>query len=122
VQERSKLAEVSKDVESKTRKLTSGSAFYNDMVALHSDNIWEHQQKWYVEKQHKEQMKQSTTKQAFLLKKIAVHDIRKRSRESWTIKDISQFLTYKRHKNNATIKPNKQNHLLMLQEWEVQSL
>ena len=37
--ERLKLATTTRNVEAKTRKLTSGAAFFNDMVALHSDGI-----------------------------------------------------------------------------------
>jgi hypothetical protein len=77
VQEQCPLADITKNVETKIRKLASGTSFFNDTVALNSDNIWAYQQNKFVEKQVKKQIKQSTTKQAFLFKKRAPEKIRK---------------------------------------------
>jgi serine/threonine protein phosphatase PrpC len=62
---RRQLANLTKDFEQRTWKLTSRTAFYNNMVALNSDGIWDHQQKWFCERDMKEKEKQAATKQAF---------------------------------------------------------
>jgi hypothetical protein len=48
-QERQQLASLTKEVDAVTRKLTSGTAFGNDWVTLHGDDVWDHQQKWLHE-------------------------------------------------------------------------
>jgi hypothetical protein len=103
------LADLTKDVESAANKLTSGAAFYNDMVALHSDSVWDTQKKWFDQKQHKEKQKKTTAKRLFFAKKEKCDEIRKRPRESWTIDNIQTLLTYKRQKNDQTIKKTKAN-------------
>jgi hypothetical protein len=75
----------------------------------------------WLEKKGKEKIKQSTVKKAFWLQKLQADDVRKQKRETWLIKDISNLLTYKRQKNDCTIKSNKKNRMLMLQEWDKRS-
>jgi hypothetical protein len=65
-QERRQLADLIKQVDTKTRRLISRTEFFNSMITLNSDDIWQHQQKWYIERQMKETMKQSTAKQALI--------------------------------------------------------
>jgi hypothetical protein len=110
------LADLTKDVETATRKLSSGAVFYNDMVALHSNSVWNNQKKWHDEKQLKEQEKKTTAKRLFFAKKEKCEKIRKRPRASWSIDNIQTLLTYKRQKNDPTIK-NKANWQTMLDEY-----
>jgi predicted MPP superfamily phosphohydrolase len=117
-EERRKLHELTKDVEQKTRKLTSGTAFYNDIIALRGDPVWDIQQKWNEEKQNKEKQKKSAAKILFWSKKTKCDKIRKRPRETWSVENISTLLAYKRQKNDLIIKKNKANRLLMLEEWD----
>jgi hypothetical protein len=63
--ERLELAKKTKDVEEATKKITSGSAFFNDKVALNSDFIWDHQKKWHHEKEAKERKKRNVLKKLF---------------------------------------------------------
>jgi hypothetical protein len=115
------LARVTRDVQEKTKKLTSGSAFFNDDVALNSDSIWEHQNKWFTEKEAKVQEKQNAAKKLFFDRKEKCDNIRKRPNASWTINDISYLLTYKRQKNDPVIKKSKANRVQMMMEWEKRS-
>jgi hypothetical protein len=116
--ERKMLADLTKEVEAATRKLTSGAAFYNDIVALHSDTVWDNQKKWHDEKQLKEQEKKTTAKRLFFAKKEKSDEIRKRPRASWSIDNIQTLLTYKRQKNDPTIKKSKTNRQIMLDEYD----
>jgi hypothetical protein len=68
-QERKELADKTKRIEETTKKLTSGVAFFNDMVALNGDDIWEHQNKWYNEKKAKEDEKRVASRKLFYEKK-----------------------------------------------------
>jgi hypothetical protein len=91
-QKRRKSADLTKQVEMKSKTLTSGTAFFNDMVARNSNDSWHHQLKRYTKKQLKEQMKESTAKQAFITKKQQADDIRKRCQETWNVNDITTLL------------------------------
>lgn len=77
--ERKTLADATKVAEGETQKLTSGVAFYNDMVALNGDTVWEHpQKKWHDEKTAKERSKRNNTaKRLFQEKKVRCDNIRK---------------------------------------------
>jgi hypothetical protein len=90
------LMYLTKQVDKATRKLTSGAAFYNDMLALHGDEVWNHQKKWRNQKNQKESSKRLAKKKLFWAKKDKCDEIRKRPRESWTVDQIIMLLTYKR--------------------------
>jgi hypothetical protein len=75
--ERKLLSQLTKDVEDTTRKLTSRIAFYNDMIALHSNSIWENQKKWYSEKKQKVRQNKTTAQNTFMAKKEKCDIIRK---------------------------------------------
>jgi hypothetical protein len=93
--DRLQLADLTKEVDSATRKLTSGTAFGNNWVALHGDHVWEHQQKWLHEKEVKEKGKHDKRKELFWEGKNC-DEIQKRNREQWTINNIQTLLTYKK--------------------------
>ena len=58
----------------------------------------------------------------FWEKKNASDEIRKRSREEWTVNDIGTLLTYKRQKDDPpAIRRNKKNRQSMLDEWDRRS-
>jgi hypothetical protein len=116
--ERLELATATKDGEKVARKLTSGTAYHNDMIGLHNNDVWEHQQKWHASKQSIEEEKKNARKKVFLEKKKKCDEIRKRSRNTWTIKDLGVLLTYKRSKGDPVIKQKKDNRLLMINEWD----
>jgi hypothetical protein len=68
MKERSKRFELSKktpEVEEATWKLTSGTDFFNNMVALNSDTIWEHQKRWHDEKESKANGQKAATRKLF---------------------------------------------------------
>jgi hypothetical protein len=98
------LAEATKDLEQATRKLTSGVVFFNDMVALHGEGVWNHQSKWASEKKAKERNKQLAAKKAFLTKKNKCDEIQKRPSETWTVDQVNAILTYKRQKMTSPLK------------------
>jgi hypothetical protein len=72
------LANKTRAVEEATRKLTSGTAFFNNMVALKSDSIWEHQKKWHNEKESKEKGKKAAARKLFDKKQLKCNNICKR--------------------------------------------
>jgi hypothetical protein len=67
--ERQQLMDLTKKLDMATRKLTSGAAFYNDMLALHGEGVWNHQTKWRNEKRYKEDGKRLAKKKLFWAKK-----------------------------------------------------
>jgi hypothetical protein len=75
--------------------------FCNNMVALHGDSVWEHQNKWSSEKEAKGMTKKNAAKRLFLAKKDKCDEIRKRPIESWTVDNINTLLTYKRQKKQS---------------------
>ena len=77
--ERLMLATITKNIETKTRKLTSRTAFFNDMVTRHSDGIWDHQKKWLHENVLISKEKKTNRIERFWKKKS--DEIRKRNRE-----------------------------------------
>jgi hypothetical protein len=114
---------LTKDVEQKTRKLTSGTAFYIDIVALHGDPVWNIQQKWNEEKKINRNSKEISSKSFFgQRRRQNCDDIRKRPRETWSVENIISLLAYKRQKNDPVIKKNKGNRLLMLHKWDRRSV
>jgi hypothetical protein len=117
-QESYELGLLTKEIDQATRKLTSGVAFCNDMVALHSDNFWDRQNKWMNEKKTKENNKKTTAKKAFWAKKDKCDEIRKRPRETWSINNIQMLLTYKKLKNDIVIKKTRANRDAMLAEYD----
>jgi hypothetical protein len=119
--ERKELASKTRLIEETTRKLTSGVAFFNDMVALNGDAVWEHQNKWYNERKAKDDEKRDASRKLFNEKKMKCDNIRMRQKETWTVNDISTLLTYKRQKNDIAVKSFKSNRTAMLVEWDNRS-
>jgi hypothetical protein len=74
------------------------------MIALISNNIWQHQQKWFIERQMKEKVKQSTAMQALIARKQQADNIRKSARDTWKVNELTHF--YRTNDKRTTMSVN----------------
>jgi hypothetical protein len=68
---------------------------------------------------HKKQRTKNPARIALWEKKQQCDEIRKGTRETWTIKDIGTLLTYKQNKSDPVIARAKASRLLMLEGWNL---